>query len=119
MARLRHSFSDWMYQALSGSGDLVHLAMYPEVNDNAIDVPLEKRMESAQVISSLVRQMRERAKLRVRQPLSRILIPVARRSEIDELRKVEDVIREEVNVKHVEYVEAGDSDVIKLKAKAS
>ena len=119
MAPLAPFFSDWMYQALSGSGDSVHLAMYPEVNDNAIDVPLEKRMESAQVISSLVRQMRERAKLRVRQPLSRILIPVARRSEIDELRKVEDVIREEVNVKHVEYVEAGDSDVIKLKAKAN
>ncbi len=76
-------------------------------------------MESAQVVSSLVRQMRERAKIRVRQPLSKILIPVARRAEIDELRKVEDVIRDEINVKKVEYVEAGDSDVIKLKAKAN
>ena len=119
MAPLAPFFSDWMYQALSGSGDSVHLALYPEVNDKAIDAPLERRMESAQVVSSLVRQMRERAKLRVRQPLSRILIPVARRNEIDELRKVEDVIREEVNVKRVEYVEAGDSDVIKLKAKAN
>jgi isoleucyl-tRNA synthetase len=119
MAPLAPFFSDWMYQALSGSGDSVHLALYPEVNDNAIDAPLERRMESAQIVSSLVRQMRERAKLRVRQPLSRILIPVARRAEIDELRKVEDVIRDEVNVKRVEYVEAGDSDVIKLKAKAN
>ncbi len=119
MAPLAPFFSDWMYQALSGSGDSVHLAEYPAVNESAIDAPLEKRMESAQIISSLVRQMRERAKLRIRQPLSRILIPVARRAEIDELRKVEDVIREEVNVKKVEYVEAGDSDVIKLKAKAN
>src|SRR5205085_5386924 len=47
------------------------------------------------------------------------LIPVANRTETDELRKVEDVICEEVNVKHVEYIEAGDSDVIKLKAKAN
>ncbi|HEX5315523.1 MAG TPA: DUF5915 domain-containing protein, partial [Candidatus Kapabacteria bacterium] len=119
MAPLAPFFSDWIYQALSGAGDSVHLALYPEVNESAIDAPLEKRMASAQVISSLVRQMRERAKIRVRQPLSRILIPVANRNEITELRKVEEVIREEVNVKHVEYVEAGDSDVIKLKAKAN
>jgi isoleucyl-tRNA synthetase len=76
-------------------------------------------MKSAQTISSLVRQMRERAKIRVRQPLERVLIPVANRHEIEELRKVEDVIRDEVNVKRVEYVQAGDSDVIKLKAKAN
>ncbi|MFI5201148.1 MAG: isoleucine--tRNA ligase, partial [Candidatus Kapaibacterium sp.] len=119
MAPLAPFFSDWLYQALSGEGDSVHLALYPEVNERAIDASLEKRMEAAQVISSLVRQMRERAKIRVRQPLSRILIPVANRAEIDELRKVEEVIREEVNVKHVEYVESGDSDVIKLKAKAN
>ncbi len=119
MAPLAPFFSDWLYQALSGEFDSVHLALYPEVNEGAIDASLEKRMESAQVISSLVRQMRERAKIRVRQSLSRILIPVANRAEIDELRKVEEVIREEVNVKHVEYVESGDSDVIKLKAKAN
>ncbi|HET6400611.1 MAG TPA: isoleucine--tRNA ligase [Candidatus Kapabacteria bacterium] len=119
MAPLAPFFSDWLYQALSGAGDSVHLALYPEVNESAIDAPLEKRMAAAQVISSLVRQMRERAKIRVRQPLSRILIPVANRNEIAELRKVEEVIREEVNVKHLEYVESGDSDVIKLKAKAN
>ncbi|HZK76918.1 MAG TPA: DUF5915 domain-containing protein, partial [Candidatus Kapabacteria bacterium] len=119
MAPLAPFFSDWLYQALSGEGDSVHLALYPEINESAIDAPLERRMESAQVISSLVRQMRERAKIRVRQPLSHILIPVANRNEIAELRKVEEVIREEVNVKHVEYVESGDSDVIKLKAKAN
>ncbi|HEY3874585.1 MAG TPA: class I tRNA ligase family protein, partial [Candidatus Kapabacteria bacterium] len=112
-------FSDWLYQALGGEKDSVHLTDYPKVNEALIDLALERRMASAQVISSLVRQMRERAKLRVRQPLSKILIPVSNRSEIAELRKVEDVIREEVNVKHVDYVESGDSDVIKLKAKAN
>ena len=119
MAPLAPFFSDWLYQALSGSEASVHLTLYPEVNESAIDLPLERRMEAAQIISSLVRQMRERARIRVRQPLSKILIPVANRGEIAELRKVEEVIREEVNVKHVEYVESGDSDVIKLKAKAN
>jgi isoleucyl-tRNA synthetase len=117
-------FPDWLYGALQGSatGALsgsVHLALYPEIREELADEKLERRMEAAQIASSLVRQMRERAKIKVRQPLERILIPVANRYEAEELRKVEEVIREEVNVKRVEYVESGDSDVIKLRAKAN
>jgi isoleucyl-tRNA synthetase len=123
MAPLAPFITDWMYQALTtglGTGNgSVHLERYPKPDAAAIDAKLEARMKSAQTISSLVRQMRERAKIRVRQPLERVLIPVANRHEIEELRKVEDVIRDEVNVKRVEYVQAGDSDVIKLKAKAN
>jgi isoleucyl-tRNA synthetase len=76
-------------------------------------------MHKAQIVSSLVRQMRERAKIKVRQPLERILVPSANRGEIEELRKVEDIILDEVNVKRVEHIEHGDSDVIKRKAKAN
>ena len=123
MAPFAPFFSDWMHSALASSVtdrvDSIHLGSYPSVEESAIDTALEKRMAAAQTASSLVRQMRERAKLRVRQPLARILIPVTNRREIEELRKVEDVIRDEVNVKHVEYAEAGDSDVIQLKAKAN
>jgi isoleucyl-tRNA synthetase len=124
MAPYAPYFPDWLYSSLMGSANgalrsSVHLALYPEVRTDLIDEKLEKRMEAAQIASSLVRQMRERAKLKVRQPLERILIPVANRYESEELRKVEDVIREEVNVKRVEYVESGDSDVIKLRAKAN
>ncbi len=126
MAPFAPFFSDWLHAALQSEtsigaerADSIHLALYPVENAAAIDLALEKRMAAAQTASSLVRQMRERAKLRVRQPLARILIPVTNRREIEELRKVEDVIRDEVNVKHVEYAEAGDSDVIQLKAKAN
>ena len=123
MAPIAPFFADWMYDALRSENrklqSSVHLEMYPEGNPSVLNPSLETRMAAAQIVSSLVRQMRERAKIRVRQPLERILIPVQNRREIEELRKVEDVIREEVNVKHVEYVEAGDSDVIKLKAKAN
>jgi len=123
MAPFAPFISDWIFNALkenaSGESASVHLSLYPTPNPSVIDVDLEKRMESAQVISSLVRQMRERAKIKVRQPLERILVPVANRWEIEQLRKVEDVVRDEINVKRVEYVEAGDSDVIKLKAKAN
>jgi isoleucyl-tRNA synthetase len=123
MAPLAPFISDWMYQAMTGGlgagNGSVHLELYPKPKQKLIDEKLEARMQSAQTISSLVRQMRERAKIRVRQPLERVLVPVANRYEIEELRKVEDVIRDEVNVKRVEYVQAGDSDVIKLKAKAN
>ncbi|MDP4199742.1 MAG: isoleucine--tRNA ligase [Bacteroidota bacterium] len=119
MSPIAPFFSDWLYSALGGPFDSIHLDEYPQPDPALIDMPLERRMEAAQVVSSLVRQMRERARLRVRQPLARILIPVADRREIEELRRVEDVIRDEVNVKRIEYVEAGDSDVIKLKAKAN
>lgn len=124
MAPFAPFISDWIYRAMQSTTAAkeigsVHLELYPKANAAVIDENLEKRMQSAQVISSLTRQMRERAKIRVRQPLERILIPVANRWEIEQLRKVEDVVREEVNVKRIEYVEAGDSDVIKLKAKAN
>ena len=125
MAPLAPFFSDWLYEVLRAGStdgthlDSVHLDLYPEADAKLSDIALEARMKSAQTISSLVRQMRERAKIKVRQPLERILIPVANRRQVEELRKVEDVIREEINVKRVEFIESGDSDVIKLKAKAN
>jgi isoleucyl-tRNA synthetase len=125
MAPLAPFFSDWLYEVLRAGStdgthlDSVHLDLYPEADAKLSDIALEARMKSAQTISSLVRQMRERAKIKVRQPLERILIPVANRRQVEELRKVEDVIREEINVKRVEFIQSGDSDVIKLKAKAN
>ncbi len=110
--------SEKIYTSLT-SNDSVHLALYPTSDAASIDTALESRMHKAQVISSLVRQMRERAKIKVRQPLERILVPCANRYEIEELRKVDEIIRDEVNVKRVEYILYGDSDVIKRKAKAN
>jgi len=118
MAPIAPFMSDILYHAL-GAGVSVHLAEYPVATEAIIDTALERRMQKAQVISSLVRQMRERAKIKVRQPLERILVPSANRTEIEELRKVEDIILDEVNVKRVEHIEHGDSDVIKRKAKAN
>ncbi|MDP4221344.1 MAG: class I tRNA ligase family protein, partial [Bacteroidota bacterium] len=128
MAPVAPFLADKLYQSLttpskSGSGnvnsDSVHLEFYPTADESVIDVALENRMHKAQVISSLVRQMRERAKIKVRQPLERLLVPSANRKDIEELRKVEEIILDEVNVKRVEHVEFGDSDVIKRKAKAN
>jgi isoleucyl-tRNA synthetase len=122
MAPIAPYMSDLMYRSLvadAATTDSVHLALYPTADKKLIDTKLEARMAKAQIISSLVRQMRERAKIKVRQPLERLLIPCANRQDIEELRKVEEIILDEVNVKRIEYVLFGDSDVIKRKAKAN
>ncbi len=125
MAPVAPFLSEKLYASLtnkelqSTNHDSVHLMLYPSADESIIDTALEKRMHTAQVISSLVRQMRERAKIKVRQPLERLLVPSANRKDIEELRKVEEIILDEVNVKRVEHIEFGDSDVIKRKAKAN
>jgi isoleucyl-tRNA synthetase len=119
MAPIAPFLPDKLYQSLGGKLDSIHLELYPVADESKIDTALEDRMHKAQIISSLVRQMRERAKIRVRQPLERILVPSANRKAIEELRKIEDTILDEVNVKRVEHIESGDSDVIKRKAKAN
>jgi len=94
----------------------VHLAMLPDADETLIDVNLESRMEKAQRITSLVRAMRNKANLKVRQPLKRVIIPVRNEKEQHELQQVEDVILEEINVKQVEYV-GDDADIVHKKAK--
>jgi isoleucyl-tRNA synthetase len=118
MAPVAPFISEMIFSALGGKGS-VHLELYPKTDATLVDTNLEARMAKAQIISSLVRQMRERAKIRVRQPLGNILIPCANRYEIEELRKVEEIVLDEVNVKKIDYVLYGDSDVIKRKAKAN
>jgi isoleucyl-tRNA synthetase len=94
----------------------VHLAYFPAVEETAIDMDLEKRMHKAEVVSSLVRTMREKSGLKVRQPLRRILLPVSEGKDRRELEKVRDIILDEVNVKSIEYVD-DDSQLVSKKAK--
>jgi len=94
----------------------VHLSFFPTVEETAIDKELELRMKKAQVISSLVRTMREKSNLKVRQPLRRILLPIADAKERRELEKVREIILDEVNVKAVEYVN-DESGIVNKKAK--
>jgi len=94
----------------------VHLSFFPTVEETAIDKELELRMKKAQVISSLVRTMREKSNLKVRQPLRRILLPIADPKERRELEKVRDIILDEVNVKTIEYVN-DESGIVNKKAK--
>jgi len=94
----------------------IHLADFPRVDQAAIDPDLEQRMEKAITIVSLVRAMRMKANLKVRQPLSKIMIPVTGEKEKNSIRQMQDVILEEINVKSIEYV-TEDSGIVRRKAK--
>jgi len=98
------------------SCESVHLADFPVLNLSAIDRPLEQRMKKAQIVTSLVRTMREKASIKVRQPLKRILLAVADAASREEYGLVADIIMEEINVQKIEYIEE-DGSVISKKVK--
>jgi isoleucyl-tRNA synthetase len=98
------------------SSESVHLADFPALDLSAIDRPLEQRMKKAQIITSLVRTMREKASIKVRQPLKRILLAAGDADTREEYRQVGDIIMEEVNVQRIEYIEE-EGSVISKKVK--
>ena len=95
------------------SDDSVHLAHFPVVNEEAIDTELEARMRLAQLASSLVHSLRKKQKIKVRQPLSKILIPVLNEDEKNRLKKVEELIINETNVKTIDYLDDDAGILIK------
>ena len=93
--------------------DSVHLSYFPVVNEEAIDTELEARMRLAQLASSLVHSLRKKQKIKVRQPLSKILIPILNEAEKNRLKKVEELIINETNVKTIEYLDDDAGILIK------
>ena len=109
MAPIAPFFADWLYRNLNGitkrhKAESVHLADYPKVNTSVIDKSLEERMALAQDICSLVLSIRKKVNIKVRQPLQRILIPISDTHIKDQVEKVADLIKNEVNVKLIEYL---------------
>ena len=121
MAPISPFFSDWLYGNLNGvSGQeehvSVHLALFPKSNPEFIDKDLERRMSYAQRISSLVLSLRRNDKLRVRQPLQKIMLPVMDSNFESDVKKVEGLILHEVNVKEIDYI-SDTTGVFKKKIK--
>jgi isoleucyl-tRNA synthetase len=109
MAPLSPFFSDAVFTNLNGvtgrhQAESVHHVDFPEVNAAAIDPLLEERMSLAQDVSSLVLSLRKKVNIKVRQPLHKVLIPVLNPGMQEQLQKVEDLVKNEVNVKEIEYL---------------
>ena len=91
----------------------VHLANFPVFNENFVDKSLERKMESAQTISSLVLSLRAKEKIKVRQPLQKIMIPVDSKQQKEEILAVSDLIKHEVNIKEVELLDDASDILVK------
>lgn len=98
-------FAEWLYKSVSGRQSSVHLSKFPISDSNQINSDLEAAMELAQRTSSLVHGLRKNHKLKVRQPLSRMLVPVVSGDFRNHLQTVEDLILSEVNIKKLEYID--------------
>ncbi len=114
-------YADWLYRNLNGATGMedhvsVHLAYYPDVTEKAIDKELEERMSYAQRISSLVLSLRKKDRLRVRQPLQKILLPILDSNFQNQVDGVKDLVLAEVNVKEIEYI-TDTSGIINKKIK--
>ncbi|HLP20527.1 MAG TPA: isoleucine--tRNA ligase [Chitinophagales bacterium] len=122
-------FSEWLYQNLTGNireaavknntplkWESVHISYLTVADEKLIDKDLEERMELAQKACSLILSLRKKEKIKVRQPLSKILIPVLSEKMQQQFSKVESYILSEVNVKGIEYI-SDASGVVKKKIK--
>ncbi len=123
MAPFAPFLAEELFRNLNGvtrreSQESVHLAMIPAADEQVIDPELERTMERAEKIVMLVRAMRMKSSLKVRQPLRRIIIPVGSEEERLEIHHMEDVILDEINVKAIEYV-TDESGIVHKTAKAN
>jgi len=114
-------FSDWLFKNLNDATQKeqvpsIHLAQFPLADESLIDASLETRMNYAQGISSLGRSLRKKEKIRVRQPLSRILLPVLDPAYKEQVLAVEGLIKNELNIKEIEFVDDA-SGIIKKRIK--
>lgn len=91
----------------------IHHADFPAANEKVIDTPLEERMQLAQDASSLVLSLRKKQNIKVRQPLQKILVPVLNASMKEQFQKVEDLVKAEVNVKEIEYLDPDNTFISK------
>ncbi|MGQ0740331.1 MAG: isoleucine--tRNA ligase, partial [Bacteroidota bacterium] len=122
-------FSDYLFQNLNAvtkrfDAESVHHIGYPDIDETqnpppagggrgAINESLEERMQLAQDASSLILSLRKKTNLKVRQPLQKVLIPLLSASMKEQLQKVEDLIKAEVNVKEIEYLNPDNTFISK------
>jgi isoleucyl-tRNA synthetase len=111
-------FMDRLYKDLTNTTskdkfESVHLSHFPEYDASLVDKALESKMAKAQTISSLVLSIRQKEKIKVRQPLQKIMIPVLDDRQKHEIEAVADLIMSEVNVKEIELLDDASGILVK------
>ena len=111
-------FMDKLYQDLNSvtqkeTSESIHLSDFPKFDQSFVDQSLERKMENAQIISSLVLSLRAKEKIKVRQPLQKIMIPIANQQQKEEILAVASLIKHEVNIKEIQLLEDASDILIK------
>jgi len=111
-------FMDRLYKDLDAvtgkeSFESVHLANFPVFNKTMVNTSLESKMQIAQKISSLVLSIRQKEKIKVRQPLQKIMVPVLNDKQRQEIEAVAALIKSEVNVKEIELMDDASDILVK------
>ncbi|MEQ8362470.1 MAG: isoleucine--tRNA ligase [Cyclobacteriaceae bacterium] len=126
MAPISPFFSEWLYKNLTDNiretakannsplrHASIHLTDLVKPEANRIDRELEMSMEYAQRISSLVHSIRKTSKIKVRTPLQKVMLPVLDDQFASRVKNVEDIIKAEVNVKSIEYIDDTSGILVK------
>ena len=108
-------YADRLYCDLDGEKDSVHLDLFPVADESLIDQDLEARMEMAQTITSMTLALRRKVNIKVRQPLQQIMIPAVSEEQKQHIEAVKELIKTEVNVKDLIFVEGQGVLVKKVK----
>ena len=111
-------YMDRLFQDLNGivkleNSESIHLSEFPNFDTSFVDKTLERKMENAQTIASLVLSLRAKEKIKVRQPLQKIMIPVDSEEERNEILAVSELIKREVNVKEIELLTDASDILVK------
>ncbi|HTN68907.1 MAG TPA: isoleucine--tRNA ligase [Dysgonamonadaceae bacterium] len=118
MAPIAPFYADKLYLDListTGTEDFesVHLANFPSANESVIDKRLEEQMYLAQTASSIVLALRRKVNIKVRQPLSQIMIPVVDEEQKQNIEAIKSLILNEVNIKELNYVDSASAMLVK------
>ena len=106
-------FMDNLFQDLTMNNESVHLTDFPNYSESLINKELQTKIRKSQEICSLALSLRKKEKIKVRQPLNKIIIPYRNDLEKEGLIDISEFIKSEINVKNVELV--GDSSKILVK----
>ncbi|MEP1034358.1 isoleucine--tRNA ligase [Ekhidna sp.] len=126
MSPIAPFYSEWLYKNLTDGirdaakkndtplkYDSVHLSHLTTADKSKVDQELTESMHFAQNISSLVHSLRKKEKIKVRQPLQKVLVPILQQEVRERIEAVEELIKTEINVKEVEYVDDASGILVK------
>jgi isoleucyl-tRNA synthetase len=126
MSPIAPFFSEWLYRNLTNNipkaakqnntplqYESVHHTLFTKADDKKRDVTLEQSMDYAQKICSLTHALRKQAKIKVRTPLQKILLPVLDADFANRVKSVEDIIKSEVNIKEIQYIDDASGILVK------